>query len=275
MSELAVRLRAAMLTGRRRPGVRGTGAPVKRRSDGYEFAELRGYVAGDDPRRIDWAATARAGALQTRVVFEDHALTLAAILDASASMFVGRTRSNYELAGAVAESWFGAAIDDDRCARVEAGSLVFVPGLRGRTAARLCAERREARGASFANALDTALAVLPRDAHLLIVSDFLQMPVLEPRLRACAARFESTALLARDPWHDGLPLRGFVRLRDAASGATLRAYVGKAERARYVAAVAAREERILDALHGCGLRVGSFDERSASDALLVAFGLAA
>jgi len=83
MNPLAARLRAAMLTGRKRPGVRGTGAPVKRRSDGYEFAELRAYVSGDDPRRIDWAATARAGALQTRVVFEDHALTLATALDAA------------------------------------------------------------------------------------------------------------------------------------------------------------------------------------------------
>ena len=101
---------------------------MKRRSDGYEFAELRGYVAGDDPRRIDWAATARAGALQTRVVFEDHALTLAAVLDASASMFVGRTRSNYELAAEVAASWFGAAIDDDRCARVEDGKPDLRPG---------------------------------------------------------------------------------------------------------------------------------------------------
>lgn len=275
MKELAVRLRAAMLTGRRRPGVRGTGAPVKRRSDGYEFAELRGYVAGDDPRRIDWAATARAGAMQTRVVFEDHALTLAAAIDASSSMFVGRTRSNYDLAEEAAADWYEAAIDDDRCARVEAGRLVFVPGLRGRAAAHLCAERREARGASFTSTLDTTLAVLPRDAHLLIVSDFLQFAALEPRLRACAARFESTALLVRDPWHAGLPLGGFVRFRDAATGATSRAYIGKSARARYVAGVEAREASVLHGLHRCGFRVGTIDEASAADALFAAFGLAA
>jgi uncharacterized protein (DUF58 family) len=264
-----------MLTGRRRPGVRGAGAPVKRRSDGYEFAELRGYVAGDDPRRIDWAATARAGALQTRVVFEDHALTFAAVLDASPSMFVGRRRSNYELACESAELWYGAAIDDDRCARVEARGLVFVPGLRGRAAARLCSERREPRGASFSDALETTLAVLPRDAHLLIVSDFFDFSALAPRLRACAARFESTALLARDPWHDGLPLSGFVRFRDAADGSTVRAYIGKAERERYVRAVAEREERIVYGLYECGLRVGTLDETSVPRALFSAFGVAA
>ena len=78
----ATRLRAALLRGRR-ANVRGGGVASPRRSDGYEFAELRGYVEGDDPRRIDWAATARAGALQTRVVLEDVALVLAAAIDAS------------------------------------------------------------------------------------------------------------------------------------------------------------------------------------------------
>jgi hypothetical protein len=153
--------------------------------------------------------------------------------------------------------------------------LVFVPGWRGRAAAHLCAERREARGASFTSTLDTTLAVLPRDAHLLIVSDFLQFAALEPRLRACAARFESTALLVRDPWHAGLPLGGFVRFRDAATGATSRAYIGKSARARYVAGVEAREASVLHGLHRCGFRVGTIDEASAADALFAAFGLAA
>jgi len=272
--EPAARLREAMLTGRRRPGVRGAGAPVKRRSDGYEFAELRGYVPGDDPRRIDWAATARAGALQTRVVFEDHALTIAAALDASGSMFVGRNESNYDLACAAADLWYGAAIDDDRCARVEAGGLLYVRNLRGRAAARLCAERREEPGASFARTLEVALATLPRDAHLLLVSDFYDLERSETLLRACANRFETTALLAADPWHAGLPLRGFIRLRDAESGATSRVYVGRIERFRYLAAVAEREARVLEILTHCGLRSARLDETSVAHALFDAYGLA-
>src|ERR1700693_977820 len=119
-----------MLTGRRRPRVRGAGAPVKRRSDGYEFAELRAYVAGDDPRRIDWAATARADALQTRVLFGDHALTLAACIDGSTAMRVGRVRSVYDVACEAAEIWYGAAIDDDRCARVGGERIIASPHLR-------------------------------------------------------------------------------------------------------------------------------------------------
>jgi uncharacterized protein (DUF58 family) len=280
-----------MLTGRKRPGVRGTGAPVKRRSDGYEFAELRAYVSGDDPRRIDWAATARAGDLQTRVVFEDHALTLATALDSSASMFVGRKKTNYALATDAATFWYDAAIDDDRCACVTREGLVFARDLRGRSAARLCLdvtlseapvilsgapEGRGVEGPStyFATTLDLALAALPREAHLLIVSDFFELDALEPLLRACAARFDLTALVVRDPWHDGLPLGGFVRLRDAETGRVARSFIGPPERTRYVEAVALRERRTLGALLRMGIRAALLAaEQRTEAALFDAFGI--
>jgi uncharacterized protein (DUF58 family) len=273
MTPLAARLREALLAGRRRPGVRGAGAPVKRRSDGFEFAELREYVNGDDPRRIDWAATARAGELQTKVVFEDHALTLAAVLDGSASMHVGRRESNYARALAAADFWYGAAVDADRCARATSAGLVF-PRTRGRNAARHCAEERDPADSSLAAALDVALAALPRDAHLLVVSDFFELEQLEVRLRACSARFNTLALAVADPWRDGLPLGGFVRLRDAESGRVARLYVGARERARYAAASAERERRILDRLLGRGIPAAVLGDAGVAAALFEALGIA-
>lgn len=273
MTPLAGRLREALLAGRRRPGVRGAGAPVKRRSDGFEFAELREYVDGDDPRRIDWAATARAGGLQTRVVFEDHALTLAAVLDGSGSMLVGRRESNAARALAAAEFWYGAAIDADRCARATSAGLVF-PRTRGRNAARHCAEERDPEGASLAGALDVALAALPRDAHVLVVSDFFELETLELRLHACAARFNTIALVVADPWRRALPLGGFVRLRDAETGRVARIYVGARERARYLTASAQRERRVLDRLLSAGIAAAVLDEAGAPAALFEALGIA-
>lgn len=240
-----------MLSGRR-IGTRGSAAPALRRGDGYEFSQLRAYVDGDDPRRIDWAATARAGAMQSRVVLEERALVLAVALDASPSMNVGRTRTNYELAREAASVWFGAAADEDRCARLGAAPL-FLRDTRGRTAARVCAERRDEPG-DLASALRASLTIVPRGARLLVVGDFFESEPLLAALRACAARFDVTALFARDPWHDGLPLGGFVRLRDAENGRVVRAYVDRAARARYRAAVADREARTLDALRAAGTR---------------------
>jgi len=265
-------LRSALLTRRRRPGARGAGASCPRRADGYEFAELRAYVAGDDPRRIDWAATARADALQTRVLFEEHALTLAACVDGSACMHVGRTRTAYDVACEAAQVWYGAASDDDRCARIGGDRIVSSPHLRGRSAAAFCALHREDAQAPR-EALELALAALPRDASLLIVSDFRAIDAIEPMLRACAARFDATALLVRDPWRAGLPLGGFVAFRDAASGRVARAFIGRKERERYIAAVAAREAQALARLEGCGLRAGFLEEEDVERDMLRAFGI--
>jgi uncharacterized protein (DUF58 family) len=265
-------LRSALLTRRRKPGARGLGASCPRRADGYEFAELRAYVAGDDPRRIDWAATARADALQTRVLFEDHALTLAACIDGSASMRVGRVRSVYDVACEAAEIWYGAAIDDDRCARVGGERIIASPHLRGPSAAAFCALHREDAQAPR-ESLELALAALPRDASLLIVSDFHEIDAIEPMLRACAARFDATALLVRDPWRAGLPLGGFVALRDARSGRIARAFVGRKERERYIAAVAARETQALARLESWGLRAGFLEEEDIERDMLRAFGI--
>jgi uncharacterized protein (DUF58 family) len=259
------RLRAALLAGRR-IGVRGSGAAALRRGDGYEFSELRAYVDGDDPRRIDWAATARAGAMQTRVVLEERALMLAVALDGSASMHVGRTRTNYELAIDAARVWYGAALDDDRCARVGSKPLVL-GNVRGRTAAAACSAVRDER-APFEATVRLSAALLPRGSRLLVASDFFELDAILAALRACVARFDVTALVLRDPWHDDLPLAGFVRLRDAETGAVARAYVSRAARARYRAAVALRERHVLDVLRSTGLRVALLDASGGAEAAL-------
>lgn len=254
----APRLRLALLSGDR-AGVRGIGSASARRNDGYEFAELRGYVEGDDPRRIDWAATARAGGLQTRVVLEDRALLLAVAIDASGSMHVGRARSGYELGRDAARTWFSAATDDDRCARIGERPLVL-RDVRGRAAARACTDYTDPVAGTFAPALRLALATLARGTRLLVVSDFLDIGDMLATLRACASRFVLATLVVRDPWFADLPLGGFVRLRDAESGAMARAYVDRAARERYRVAVAAREAQTCATLHRIGARVATLDE---------------
>ena len=267
------RLRAALLERRRRRGVPGAGAPRPRRADGYEFAEVREYVAGDDPRRIDWAATARAGALQTRVMYEDHALVLAGVLDSSLSMSVGRDRSQYDLASAALAAWYALATAEDRCVRVASDAVFADARRRGRSSAHVCAALADRPGSRLDAMLETALATVPRDASLLVVSDFYEFDGLLPLLRRVAGRCDLTALVARDPWHAEFPLAGFVRLRDAESGAVRRVWIGRAERTRYAAAVAAREARLRESLESMGVRCAPL----ASDpeaALAEAFGLA-
>lgn len=264
-------IREALLRARRRPRHLGAGSPTIYRGDGYEFVELRAYVPGDDVRRIDWAATARSSELQTRVVLEDVALTLAAIVDASPSMQIGRRRPLLDAAREALRLWFGAAIGDDRCIRVDAGGVTPAPLQR----APHRAMSLTAAPAPFdvARALRTARAALPRGTALLAISDWFDLDAsLERTLAELGARFDCTALIARDPWYDGLPLAGMVRLCGA-EGGTLRAYVGARERNAYRDAVAARETALLARFTRANWRTGVLIEADGAASLARAFGV--
>jgi uncharacterized protein (DUF58 family) len=268
-----VTLREALLRARRRPRRLGAGSPTIYRGDGYEFVELRSYVPGDDVRRIDWAATARSGELQTRVVLEDVALTLAAIVDESPSMGVGRRRPLLEAAGEALESWFEAAIGEDRCIRLDADG-VRPPAVAGK------AHRASMVGArpqpfDAARALRTARAALPRGAALLAIGDWYDLdPALDRDLCELGTRYDCTALIARDPWYDGLPLSGMVRMRGA-EGGNLRMYVGSRERAEFHDAVRRREDELFKRFESANWRTASLREEDGAGSLAAAFGLRA
>lgn len=265
-------IREALLRARRRPRHLGAGSPTIYRGDGYEFVELRAYVAGDDVRRIDWAATARSGELQTRVVLEDVALTLAAILDESASMRVGRQRPLLDAGREALEAWFAAATGEDRCIRVTAQG-VTPPALQ-RSAHGALGYAAGSEPFDLTRILRTARAALPRGTALLAIGDWYELDdSLDRELAELGARFDCTALVARDPWYDGLPLGGFVRLRGA-EGGHLRAYVGPRERAAFSQAVRRREQQLMRRFEIANWRTGILHESYGASSLAAAFGLA-
>jgi uncharacterized protein (DUF58 family) len=259
-------LRAALLRGARATPRPGGAARGSRPGDGFVFSQLRAYVEGDDPHRIDHAATARAGALQTRVYLEETTLVLAALVDESASMRVGRKRPLARAADEALRTWFGALEGADLALRVVDDRVV-----RDRRAAALV---RASAPFRFATALAIALRAAPRGASLLVVADGFDLADDELLARA-GLRFDATILLARDPWRDDLPLRGFVRLRDAESGRTRQVFVGARTRARYGSASRAREAALRARFRAAGWRVGTLDERDGRASLLRAFGLPA
>ena len=266
-------IREALLRARRRPRHLGAGSPTIYRGDGYEFVELRAYVPGDDVRRIDWAATARSGELQTRVVLEDVALTLAAIVDASPSMRVGRRRALLDAGREALQSWFGAAIGEDRCIRVETDG-VTPPALQ-RKAHRALIECRRAETFDLAHTLRTARAALPRGTALLAIGDWYDLDsALDRDLADLGARFDCTVLVARDPWYDELPLGGIVRMRGA-EGGRLRAYIGARERGAFARAVRDREAALVARFGAANWRTGILHEADGAASLAAAFGLRA
>ena len=233
-------LRDALLRGLRRPRRFAEGSPLQYRGDGYEFVELREYQPGDDVRRIDWAATARTAQLQTRVLLEDVALTIAVYTDDSPAIEMGRNRALREAASEISDAWLAAALRSDR---------TFV-----------------------LTSLDEA-AALPRGAALLYLCDGIDTRLATPDLaHELAFRLDCTLLLARDPWQDDLPLSGFVRVADAATNRTAQLYIGKRERERYYRSSRAREAQTLAQFEDAGWRTAVFTEDDGLQTLLRAFG---
>jgi uncharacterized protein (DUF58 family) len=107
--------------------------------EGREFASLRGYVAGDDVRAIDWKATARRGAPVVRDWQPERNQTLWILLDCgrhlSARLADGRTKLDHAVDAALALAR-AAAARGDRAAAVLFGAEVrrVVPPRGGRAA---------------------------------------------------------------------------------------------------------------------------------------------
>jgi uncharacterized protein (DUF58 family) len=223
---------------------------VGRRGEGYEFVELREYQTGDDPRRIDWAATARSGTAQTRVFLEENPLEIVAVIDGSPSMGVGRARSLADAASEAARGWLEMAEAGDRTKR-------FLE-------------------AHLEGTLRMLRSTVRTGAAVLILSDFYWLEGAQAFERTAielARRTDVTGLIARDPWYEGLPLRGLVRLRDAESGAARTFYVGARERRNYAQAVRAREDEIEARLRHFGWRTGVLREADGRGSLYETFGL--
>jgi len=90
--------------------------PTRRRGEGMDFESLRDAVPGDDPRRLDWAASARRGRPVVRVHQHErhHRVTIA--LDASrlmAARAAGRTKLDHAVDAALALA-FAALVCGDR-----------------------------------------------------------------------------------------------------------------------------------------------------------------
>ena len=78
---------------------------MKRSGMGTEFAELREYSTGDDPRLINWKATARRSSLLLRVLEPEQEQTLIVLLDRGRLMTAqvqGLTRFDWGLNAALA-----------------------------------------------------------------------------------------------------------------------------------------------------------------------------
>ncbi|MGD8277048.1 MAG: DUF58 domain-containing protein, partial [Gemmatimonadota bacterium] len=113
---------------------------LRRRGEGATFASLREYVEGDDPRRVDWKATARRGKLITREYSVEQGQTVVIAIDAGRIMTQlsdGVSRFEHALTSAVLLADVATRSGDHVSLLVFNDQVrAFVPAARGSLAVR-------------------------------------------------------------------------------------------------------------------------------------------
>ena len=210
---------------------------VRQRGEGRSFASLREYVVGDDPRHIDWKATARRGKAITREFTVEQSQSVFCLIDSGRSMtqLAGTyTRFEHALSAALVLTDVAASAGD------RVGTLVFddevrafVPAQRGQTALR-----------AVRNALIPVRATLAE-------------PDYAAAFRFLAARQRRRALIVF-----------FTDVIDARASRALIAHVARSASRHLVVVVALRNDAIVDAATPATLDETSLYESAAAEELI-------
>ncbi|MCC6528061.1 MAG: DUF58 domain-containing protein, partial [Polyangiaceae bacterium] len=258
---------------RRRLDVRARSAAAgehlaPRRGSSAEFREHRAYTAGDDLRRIDWAAYARSGQPVLKLFRAEEDVVVRILCDASASLDFG-TPNKLDVALRLAAAvGYLALASSERAELVVAqdGATRHEAGLRGRGAVARLLRRLEAvrpgGGTDLARAVDALVRRARCPGALVVVSDFLDPgPVTLALGRAAAAGHDLVLLHVVAPEELDPGFGGDVALEDAESGATLELTLDAAA----VAAYALRFAGLCEELVAFARRHGASYVRTRTD----------
>lgn len=197
-------------------GWRSTGA-----GEGMELATVREYANGDDPRRINWTATARTGTLHVVVPIAERSLFTVVAVDTTGSMATGSTRSKIDLAlEAVDTVARVASRHSDRFELLAVGETVRrTPTRQGRSALKnaqaILGTVVAAGEGRFADAMLNSLRGRP--GLLIAVSDW-RLPADRQALRQCSELVETIAIRVVDPAERLLPAIGLVTVQNPETG---------------------------------------------------------
>lgn len=195
------------------------------RGEGYDFIELREYIAGDDTRHIDWNITAKMQRPYIKVFREERELSVVTVAMLGGGLYFGRERFKIDaLAEAVALIGYSALANGDLFTHIN-----FSETLREevRASKKRFAVAQSVEGIMDAellnrradyNAMATTLyRRLKRRSLIIVLGDFFEVP----DLRLLAKKHEVVAVVVRDRFEESPEPMGFSALVDPESGAVL------------------------------------------------------
>ena len=226
--------------------------------EGFEFAELREYVYGDDVRKIDWETTAKLGKPYIRVYHEERELNVVAAVMMGGSSYFGTIRQKSELMSElVAIVGFSAIKNSDLFTHI-----IFSNQLNhiSRPTKRFFAiqdavTKMEAfdvlgRKSDYQALADTLFKRIKRKSLIFIIADF----VGDIDLTLLSKKHDVVALIVRDRFEEEPKELGYIRVLDMESFQSFEGVIGAKEIEGYKKAMYKNDEKLYAHFKKNGIR---------------------
>ncbi len=226
--------------------------------EGFEFAELREYVYGDDVRKIDWKTTAKLAKPFVKIYKEERELNVVVVSMLSGSTYFGTVKQKSDvIAEVIATLGFSAVKNADLFSH-----MVFADRLYdlSKPSKKLFSVHKAVedivgfdpigKEGDFSALVDTLHNRLKKKSLLFIVSDF----VGEIDLKVLSKKHDVFAVMVRDRFEENPSELGYLRLIDMETKQSFEGDVDSGTLKNYKKALHDNDEKLYKQFKKQGVR---------------------
>ncbi|HFU77269.1 MAG TPA: DUF58 domain-containing protein [Epsilonproteobacteria bacterium] len=226
--------------------------------EGFEFAELREYVYGDDVRKIDWKTTAKLGKPFIKVYKEERELNVVVVSILSGSTYFGTVKQKSDvMAEVTATLGFSAVKNSDLFSHMIFADKMYEfskPSKKlfsvHKAVEDMVAFDPLGKEANYTALVETLVSRLKKKALLFIVSDF----VGDIDLKLLAKKHDVFAVIVRDKFEENPSELGYLRLIDMETKQSFEGDVDSGTLKNYKKALHVNDEKLYTQLKKQGVR---------------------
>lgn len=220
--------------------------------EGYDFIELREYMAGDDIRHIDWNITAKMQRPYIKIFREERELSVVVATMLNGSIYFGSKRFKQDvIAEIVALLSFSVIKNGDLLSSYNFSDHLISylkPSKKVSQVHRAVEEVLEYnplnQKADYKNLAETLFKRIKRKSLIIVIGDFFELP----DFRVLAKKHEVLAVIVRDQLEEHPPQMGFASLVDPESGTVLEGDFNKSSVEQYAKKVQIHDRKLYESL---------------------------
>ena len=226
--------------------------------EGFEFAELREYVYGDDVRKIDWKTTAKLGKPFVKIYKEERELNVVVVTMLGGSMYFGTVKQKSDIAAEVtATLGFSAVKNADLFSHILFADKLYdlsKPSKKlfavHKAVDEITAFEPLGKVGDYQALTQTLNNRLKKKALLFIISDF----VGEVDLKLLGKKHDVFAVIVRDKFEEDPSELGYLRLVDMETKQSFEGNIDAGALKAYKKALHENDERLYKQFKKQGIR---------------------